>query len=224
MDNNFQNLDLGTGQPTSVPMETVDVQISSQLLVKNYAIAFVREAYRVAPLRAEQVALTSEEVVNYVDYLFTKRVECVDDNCKDWRKLKNLAIPSYVQYILSQVGTVVVRDYGLKLHPVVQTPSTMTFEDALVISDKIRAFENDLQVVVDAMPREKTGNIDVMSCALIDGYVRSFRKAEHVSSTYAAAFANMKLVQESAFNALYRVQYDDLEFIAAALAMQKGLY
>lgn len=222
--NSFATLDLGTGQPTSVPMETVDVIVSGDVLLKNYSTAFVREAERVAPLRAQTVQLTSDEVVNYVDYLLTKRIECLTDDCKDWRKLKNLYIPSYIQYILSQIGIVLVRDFGLKLNPIIEKPSTMTFEEAIIISDKIGAFEDCLQMVKDAMPRSKDGNLDVMSCALVNGYVRSFRKAEHVSSTYAAAFANMKLVQESAFKALYRVQYDDLEFIASALTMQKGLY
>jgi hypothetical protein len=108
--------------------------------------------------------------------------------------------------------------------PVVAEESEMTFEEAVEISNKIGAFEDDLQIVYDAMPRSEMGNEDVMSTALIAGYVRSLKVVEHVSSTYVAAFLDMKLKQEVAFQALYRIQYDDLNFIATAFRSAKGLF
>lgn len=220
----FTNMDLGTGKPISVPMETIEVQVSVSDLVGDYAKAFVKEVWRVNPLRAEQVKLTEEEVLEYCNYLLTKRIEVVNDSCYDFRKLKNLYIPSYVQYVLSMIGRLVARQYGITMMPVMEETSAMTFEEAIIISDKIGAFENDLQIVIDAMPRTIDGNPDVMSTALIAGYVRSLKVLEHPSATYVTAFLDMKLKQETAFQALYRVQYDDIEFIATALTRAKGLY
>lgn len=219
----YANLDLGSAKPTSVPMETIHVEISTENLLGDYAKAFVKEAYRVNPLRAEQVDLTEEEMLQYANYLVAKRVECVYGECKDFRKLKALYIPSYLQYTMAMIGRVIIRDKGLTLLPVCQF-DVINYEQALAISEKVGMFEDDLQIVQDAMPRDTSGDKDVMSTALIAGYVRSLEKVEHVSSTYVTAFLGMKLQEEVAMSALYRVQYDDVAFIQSALITQRGLF
>lgn len=224
LESTFTALDLGTTQPTSVPNEVVEVEISVGDVVRNYGKAFVQEAYRKAPLRAEQVKLTEEEITKYCDYLLAKRVECVRNDCPDFRKLKVLYIPSFIQYVLAQIGEVRDRDLGLTIRPVVKDGTIITFDEALMISEKIGSFINDLQIVQDAMPREITGNSDVMSTAMIAGYIRAYKKVSHVSATYITAFLSMKLKQETAFAALYRVQYDDVDYIVSALTTQKVLY
>lgn len=220
----FQSLDLGTTKPTSIPQEEVTIQISTENLVGKYGRAFVNEANRVNPLRAQQVALTEDEVQAYCHYLLTQRVKSVQQNCPDFRKLKTLYIPSWVQYCLSMIGQVHLRDIGLVIIPEMEEESTMTYDEAVQISEKIGSFENDLQVVLDAMPRSIEGNVDVMSTALIADYVRAIKPVEHVSATYVTAFLGLKLKEEVAFQAIYRVQYDDVEYIASALTAQKGLY
>lgn len=227
MENNygaFDALDIGTAQPISVPAELVEVEVGVDDLIGKYAKAFVNEAYRVNPLRAEQVGLTEDEVDAYCRYLLVQRVNTVHMDCPMFRKLKVLYIPSYVQYTLAMIGRVDIREKGLQLIPVAQDGPTITYEEAVAISEKIGSFINDLQIVQDAMPRDIHGNKDVMSCALCGGYVRSIEKVEHVSATYVAAYLGMKLRREVAFQALYRVQYDDVEFIASALTAHKGLF
>ena len=219
----FVNLDLGTTKPTTVPMETINVIINGDL-VSDYGRAFVSEAKRVNPLKAEQVQLTAEEVDAYSRYLITKRIESIHGNCDDFRKLKTLYIPVWIQYNLAMIGRVVMRDRGLTINPIEEQPSSMTFEEAIKISEKIGAFEDDLQVVQDAMPRSSDGDRDVMSTALIADYVRSLTPVTHVASTYITAFMGMRLKEESAMAVLYRVQYDDVQYIATALTSQRGLY
>ena len=92
------------------------------------------------------------------------------------------------------------------------------------ISSKIGAFEDDLQIVKDAMPRSEEGNPDVMSTALIADYVRSINKVQHVASTYVTAFMGLTLRKEAAMQVLYRVQYDDIEFIRSALISERRIY
>lgn len=219
----FASLDLGSAKPTSVPMEGIEVKVEGDLF-GQYGVAFVKEAYRKNPLRAEQVKLTAEEVTAYSRYLLTKRIQSINGVCTDFRKLKALYIPAFIQYNLSMIGEVSIRDRGIKLIPVDSDPSQMTYEQALEISEKIGMFIDDLQIVQDAMPRESAGDLDVMSTALIAGYMRSLNPVKHVASTYAAAFMGLKLKEEMAFAALYRVQYDDIMFIMSALTTQRGLY
>lgn len=220
----FQNIDLGSVKPTSIPMDRIEVSVGLSQMVTDYGKAFVKEARRKNPLRMDQINLTPEEVTDYCDYLFTKRIESIMDQCPDWRKLKNLYIPAYVQYAMAMIGIVTIRNRGIQLIPVDNHPSQMTFEQALEISEKIGMLQDDLQVVHDAMPRGEEGNIDVMSTALIAGYVRSLGEVGHVSATYVTAFMDMKLKQETAFQTLYRVQYDDVDYIQSALLTQRGLY
>lgn len=220
---NFMELDLGSAKPTSVPMEVINVKVEGDLF-GNYATAFVKEAWRKNPLRAEQVQLTAEEVDAYSRYLLTKRIESINGTCSDFRKLKALYIPAWIQYNLSMIGRVVIRDRGITLMPMEEQASQMTLEQAIEISEKIGMLEDDLQIVKDAMPRSEDGDLDVMSTAFIAGYMRSLNPVKHVASTYAAAFMGLKLKEEVAFATLYRVQYDDIQYIASALTTQRGLY
>jgi hypothetical protein len=217
----FTSLDLGSSQPISVPLETIEVEISSTEMVAEYAKAFVREAYRVNPLRAEQVHLTEEEMINYAQFLLAKRVETVEQTIRDWNRLKSLYIPVFLQYAMRVVGEVIVRDRGIRLVPVFKEEVVFNLNQAIEVSNKVGAFEDDLQVVRDAMPRGIDGDESIMGTALIAGYVRSIRKVDHVSDTYVSAFLGFKLRQEQAFAVLYRIQYDDIEFITSALTRAK---
>ena len=226
MDNNrasFTELDLGSAKPTSVKMEEIIVTISGDLF-GQYARAFVKEAYRKNPLRAEQVNLQEAEVEKYCYYLLSKRVECVQGNCTDFRKLKVLYVPAWIQHNMAMIGRVILRDQGLTLVPEMAEKSDMTYTEAVAVSEKIGMFVDDLQIVQDAMPRTENGDTDVMSTALIADYVRSLKAVTHVASTYVTAFLGMRLKEEIAMSALYRIQYDDIEFIATALTTHRGLY
>lgn len=218
----FNTLDLTGTKPISVPTETIHVEVTSDNLLGNYAKAFVSEAYRVAPLRAEQVKLTEEEVQKYCEFLLYQRVLCATNDCRDFRKLKILYIPVWIQYNLSMIGLVDIREKGLRLIPTMAKPE-MTLDEAYTVSEKIGSFERDLQIVQDAMPRDFHGDRDVMSTALIAGYVRAIEKVEHVASTYVTAFLGMKLREEAAMSVLYRVQYDDVSYIANVLMTDKRI-
>lgn len=219
----FATLDLGSNAPISVPMATIEVEVTSQDMVKDYADSFVKEANRVSPELNAQVGLTAKEMEDYAQYLLIQRIAYVDGNCPEWRHLKTLYIPVFLQFALRMIGVVVIRDRGLTLRPVIEEKTEMTWEQAHAISEKVGSFEGRLQIVLDAMPREDTGDESVMSTALIAGYVRSMRKVDHVADTYVSAFLGMKLHEEQAFSVLYRVQYDDIDFIRTALTQNRKL-
>lgn len=224
MSTNFLSIDLGGTDPRAVDFTAVEVLISPDLILGSYAKAFVAESIRVAPQIADHIKLTEDEVGQYCHYLITKRVQMVNQECADARRLRVLYIPSYVQFVISTVGIVVDRTFGLELKPKMLEESSMKFEQALEISNKIGAFVDKLQIVQDAMPRDWHGDEDVMASALIDGAIRSYKVLTHPAATYATAFLGSQLKKDEALKALYRISYDDLGFIAAALTTQKGIF
>lgn len=219
----YQSMNLGSTGPIPRQLSTIEVKVSKPNLLHDYAKAFLAEAERVNPVLVEREQLTIEELTAYVDYLVYQRVLCVHDECKDFRKLKSLWIPSYLQYAISMIGEVVIRSEGLKFVPTCDDPQ-LKFEDMLKISDKIACFSTYLQVVQDAMPRDKSGDRDVMTTALIANYVWAVHPVEHVSATYVTAFLGLRVAERYASSFLYTQHYDDVDFIATALIRFGGLF
>lgn len=274
----YDSLDLGSASAISVPLEVIEVSLGQGSLIDQFADQFVSETHWANPLRAEQVGLTEDEMRQYVRFLVFLRVLGVHEKLPKFHRTRSLYMPAFVQYILSMVGDVIIRDKGIKLTPVMEIPGSIqgqapdpqgsevdssekkvqyhyeydakdfpvmevnsseqwiddltkygdlngtvkgwldkAFEWAAPISAKVRAFEDDLTVVRDAMPRGADGDRDVMNCALIDGYIRSIEPVAHPVATYVAAVLNSTLRKELDFKVLYRVQYDDLAFIETAI-------
>lgn len=216
-------LDFGDSVPTGIKMEKIVVKVSAEGLMEDFCKAFINEAARKMPLTAQQPnALTLPELIDYCRYLLKQRILVVQLNCKDWRKLKALYIPSFIQYLLDCVGEVVLHEYGIRFVPELDGECDLTFDQAAIISDKISAYLPKLQIIRDGMPRKVSGDPDVMSTVIIADYVRSFRLVAHPQSTYLSALLNAKLANEAAFAALFRVQYDDMEFIRSAIVANGG--
>jgi len=213
----YLSLDLGSTKPISVPTEVVEVEIDPTVMVDDFSKALSSEIVRLNPRRAEQVGLTEDELINYDRYLLKQRVATVSNSCKDWRLLKNLYIPDWIQFSLSNIGRVLDPERGLEFVPVCNFKLDFTIDDALEVSHKLHYFVDDIRLSLDAMPRSIDGNYDVMSDAIINGYLRSTHKNEHPVFTYVAAFMGFKLKKDNALAALYRTQYDDLQYIATAL-------
>jgi hypothetical protein len=216
-DSEFSSLDLGTGEPTSVPMEEVQVTVSPNGIMKNYCKAIVAKCWAEEFRRMEQIQLKPEELEKYFAFLYHQRVLSVENDCPLWRKLKVLWIPDYLQYCLDTVGEVILRDRGLTMKPIWGGDEVITYQEALEISNRLANFQDTIRMHQDAMPRGHEGDVNVMTTMLIAGHMRSINKVEHVAATYISAFLSLQLVKEQAFGILFRVQYDDLAFIQTAL-------
>lgn len=216
----IMSLKLNDQGPRPVETAVIDVVIDPTVMVDDYAKAFVAEVERIRPRLQERVQLTEEEMIKYCRFLLSQRVKNVLGKQIEWRSLKECYIPVFIQYVMTTVGIVRLLGEGLILQPQMKDEK-MTVDEALAISQKLAYFEKDLQMVKDAMPRSKDGDQDTMSCALIAGYVRAMKPVEHPVSTYAAAFLGFKIKEEMAFSMLYRVEYDDLNYIASALLRNK---
>lgn len=205
-----------TGSPIPVANQEVIVDIDPQLLLHDYAANFVSEGYRKHPLLAKSIALTAEEVSKYAEYLLESRIQHVNGNRRDFREQQLLFVPAWIEYTISQVGVYVNKAQGLTFVPAMKA-SDISLDEAREISNKIRAFEGTLQVVTSAFPNHNNGDEDLMTTAVITDYVRSPRQMSHPLTSYLTAFLGMKLREENVFGILYRVQYDDIEYLRRAL-------
>lgn len=221
---NFQNLDFGT-KPSTVSLDRVTVDINADLMIGDFASALCKEAQRRNVLKFEQLknVLTPENVENYLLGLLAIRVESLKGQSANWRTAKMLWIPAWIQFVLSQVGTVHDRNRGLvmeigelKHHGKLVTSYSM--DKLLQVSDALAAFVSDgMALVRDAMPRNEDGDQEVMTMALIDGYVCGQRVDSHPIAAYVAGFLAFKLQKEAEFKMLYRVRYEEEDFIRTYL-------
>jgi hypothetical protein len=182
--------------------------------------AFVREGERKNPLMAEKVNLTTEELADYERFLLVNRVDIVNGSCKIFRMLKRLAMPCFVERCLSDVGRVTIRERGLDIHPTVDDSTRkdlISLDDAIVISQKIESFYDDLAVVLGAMPGDEGGNSETMTLALIQDYVVGMGDYDDPLVQYIV-FALQCMLIETEYNSLYYMRYDDVRTIEANMS------
>lgn len=210
-------------KPTAAKSETIEVVIDPKTILSNYAVNFVSEGFRKHPLLANSMKLQASEVRDYALYLLKLRVDMVNGDHSKNRIARSLFVPAWLQYTISNIGTFEIRELGLIFTPVISV-DTISDEEAMAISNRIGAFVDTLQIHQDAFPRDTKGDQDVMTTALIADYVRAVKQVSHPVATYVTAFLGLKLREENAFALLYRVQYDDVNYLQHALDAERGLF
>lgn len=204
---------------TSVPTRNLHIKVGIEGMT-SFNEAFIREGIRKNPLTAEKVNLTTEELADYESFLLVNRVDIVNGTCKQFRMLKRLSMPCFVERCLTDVGRVQIRERGLDIHPVVDDElreNIITLEEAIEISLKIEAFYDDLAVVIGAMPGDEGGNSETMTLALIEDYVIGMGDVDDPLVQYIV-YALQMMLQETEFNALYYMRYDDVRTIEANIS------
>lgn len=98
------------------------------------------------------------------------------------------------------------------------------FEDARLISDQLRMFKLDGVGMSDnALPRTKDGDQDVMSSMLIGDYVKSIKEVTPIK-TYVSAFLGLNLLGETTWESLFRIRYDDIDYIRSRLISEESIF
>lgn len=219
----FSSLDWGTSQGRPRTMDVIQVMVSVETLVGKYVQALINRVECEARLTQRQVKLTETELREYLNYLLTQRTLICDDSCPTYGRLRSLWIPSFWQYILTCVGKYRDRKYAIEIRPIAAEPSTMSFEEAKLVSEKLAQFEGVINLVYGGMPREVFGDKVVMTSAVIANQVYSMNDSATPMNQYVVAFVNSQLAKEAAFAALYRTQYDYVEEIALLMDSTKLL-
>jgi hypothetical protein len=210
--------------PAAKEAEEVIVDIRPEIMMDDFAVAFLRECERINPLTFERVNLTDKEMIQYCRFLMVSRIQCIEGSCRIWNGLKDLMIPSFIQLCLSLVGRYHDIDHGLIFIPKTRVKAPITLEEARIISGKIEAFKANVVMFKDAMPRSSEGDSEVMTCALINNVIASVDHVGHDVFTYISAFMGMKLREEATFGLLYRVRYDDLVTITSKMINSRVIY
>lgn len=218
--NHFQ-LNYGT-KPTTMSLETINVMVEPTTFVGDYAKAYCAELLRRNPDRFDASELDEEELNAYFLGLIGIRLDQIQGNCKVWRQAKELYIPSWIQFILSGIGIVTDYNRGLALSP--KFKSDYDIDRMLNTSNKLRVFSSDgVSMHKDAFPRDVEGDPDMMGMAIINGYVQSMTEIPHPIQSYVAAFLGLRLEEEATYKMLYRVRYDDVNFIKQMLMHEEAI-
>lgn len=221
------DLDFGTVISTS-SLETVEVEMDPELIMRDYARIFTRNLQRVnhdkfgdigfnmrLPHKQSKSISAEEAMFHYFKGILKIRIESVHDNCPNWKRAKALYIPAWLQFTISRVGEFIDRKHGLKFSPVFGEEYDMSW--LLEFSEKLASFTEDgVEMFKDAFPRDREGSADTMSLAVIDNYVKGQHQVASINS-YIAAFLGFKLKSDNNLAMLYRVRYDDVDFIASQL-------
>jgi hypothetical protein len=215
MAQSYDTLDFGT-VPTTVGSTDILVELNPDFMFGDFAEAYVQECFRRNPIRANEVKITSEELKEYIQGILAIHIENDHHECKNWRNAKQLYIPTWIQFIISKVGTVWDYNSGRKFVP--QFNHEYDMENLIKTSNKLRMFIADgISMRKDAFPRDTEGDLDFMSYAIINDYVVGINKDQHPIASYVAAFLGFQLQKEAAFSILYSVRYDDINFIRSQL-------
>lgn len=218
------NLDYGT-KVSTVNQETISVSIDPTLVVNRYASATIVEMQRLNPIKFDTMKITEDELMKYFTLLLNLRIRQVNNLSVPWREMKQLWMPAWIQFALEGIGEVILNDQGLRFVPVEIESCDSTISEAMYkVSDILRAFQRDgLAVVDNGFSTSRSGDPDTMTLCILDGYVKGI-KAVHPVKTYVATFLGQKLLEEDAFRVLYRIRYDDVNFVASSLIRDRKLY
>lgn len=212
-----EELEKVNSKHTSVPVRELHILVAETEAMRSFNEAFVREGMRKNPLMAEKINLTVDELSDYENFLIHKRVEIVQGTCREFRVLKRLAMPCFIERVLTDIGRVKILERGLDIRPVADDSQIITLAEAIEISNKIESFYDDLAVVVGAMPGAEEGNPETMTMALIEGYILGQGDYDDPLVQYIVYFLAMTL-QETQFNCLYYMRYDDVRTIASNIS------
>ena len=201
--------------------DDVHVIITKDNIAAPYVRGFISEMYRMNPLYAKTISLTEQELLNYINYLIAERCEQVNGNYHVRNRNKMMWIPDFIQYVISMVGIVEIRDLGLRLIPEYEG-EVISIAEAQTISDKISLTQDFMSVSRNAFPIDIEGDEEVMTTVLVSSSVRSMKVLSHPVNQLITAFLGMRLKQEALHGVLYRVQYDDLEYLTNVLSSLGG--
>jgi hypothetical protein len=221
----WDHVDFGT-KPTTLDIQRISVTINPDIMIKDYAQAYLRECLRVNPVKFEalKASLTFDAIYEYFCTILKIRIDsCSLNGSEHWRQAKTLYIPEFLQFAISQVGVVIDQTRGLEFVPVMDYDYDI--HKAIQMSTIISAFTADgLVAFKDAFPRDSEGDAEVMSFNVVKEYIYSISSKATPIASYVAAFLGLKIKETRDFGQLYRVRYDDIKFITEMLINERGIY
>lgn len=217
---------LGEGlKPTNVKLEPIEVRVDPELIMTRYSESLFMKLSYLNPTRFNTIGLTVQEIFAYLSFLVVMRIKQVREEVIDWRRLKKLAMPTWIQFVITCIGKVTSIEYGLSFIPMTDVTPTISIQEAEVISNKLRFFIPDGLVLIDSgFPTKLEGDEESMQFCIIDGYVHGRMPNLHPLLSYVAAFLGQQLVKADTYRMLYRCRYEEVEFMAAQILAEQAVF
>lgn len=199
-------------QSTAIDMIRVRVDLTPSDLFKDLSLAYANEIDRIARFERRDVSLSTELIEKYFHTLLYCHVANVNSNIKrEYFGLKHRAvIPTPIYTLLSQIGEVVDRDFGLRFYPSFEISSEYLLSPSEMedIGVELLRMENlGLKLTTEGLPRPKdAGTLGFMGAQAYENEVRSYRHDNPVFGFYAAMFKSNGIEQALGLRAL-RVRY-----------------
>lgn len=204
--------------PSPSDYDTLEVIINPEMMVHDYVEAILDQAYAKNKPMADRANITLQELADYFKFLVLKRVEWVNGTATNRNQLQLMWIPAFIDLVLTDIGIVEVREFGIKIVPTSEESSSdvMTLDEALAVSSKLGRFSNYITMFRDQFPRKMSGDLEVMSTALLDGYMKSFSPMVTPGARFVSAYLGNQLRQKEVLSALFRVSYEPENFLKQA--------
>lgn len=221
--NTFNDIEYGS-RPHGISVEEINLTFNLDMF-SDYAKAYYGEIQRRNIRKLEATQLSIDELDEYFRGLFIIRIKSLHNGgFKDWRQAKLLFIPAWIQLIISKYGVLNKPEFGLRIVPTIE--AEININNLLITSQKLSSFTDDgMFMVRDGFPRDNEGDIDVMMMAVFENQVRGIIRPDNPSplAQLVAAFTNQKIEQDTTFKALYRISYDEVDFIKSMLLNDRRL-
>jgi len=226
------------GQPLSLPMAKVTVQLNPTGMVDVLAERYAREIERILSVKGGSinVDLSEKALMKYfITALFMRVIYCNEQKAPkgfEWFSAKSRSFSNLLVFasILVHVGVAVDKEYGLKFVPVFEpdTKDLCTLAEFTDISDVLAQLEDHGLKLVRGLPSDRNGSLPFMACECFDDdSIRSYRRDHPVFGFFAAFFRNLQVEQLIGAKRIiygYRQQYEHYlsEMIAVSHARRVG--
>lgn len=202
--------------------------------LSNLAEAYVEAAQNHYASSRVLDTLKAEDLTKYFYTVLVLRVRGMNpgefrksgqpNNPKYAHDTRALSVPSMIGGLLLKIGVTMDTSYGFILEPVVPADAeVMDFHECLRISRLLWSLKEVFLPVNFPKPVYTDGGcVRFMSKALIGNYVNSYRQADHLEASFAAAIFGATLMEE-AQKVFYYVTLGDFYQYRDAAGMVLGL-
>lgn len=191
---------------TPVQFNTVEVDFGKGI-VEGFASNYVSAINSKLALRGSSLNFSDTEMKSYLNLILKLRIESVNGRKVDYR-VKNFLIPALYALSLAQIGMVYDKELGIQLTPVIKDIEAMTVEQAEMFSFKLHNIQDLGFELVAGLPKEKSGDINMMYFNYTDQLVTRHSSSAHPGYAVLASFFRMQQLE----NVLtYRVSYGLIE-------------
>lgn len=201
----------------------VEVKINATQMLQDFSNSFYLELSRANDRLVDRVQITAGEIMQYFTGILQLRIMDVQGGNKFRKYESQMYMPAWIQFSISQIGQVIDTTYGLTFNP------TMDFEELdidtmLKTSSKLKYFRDaGVELLNRAFPRSIQGDANFMTLAVIKGKVASYKEGQSPLSMYLAAFLDSTIEEHMTLRGLYRIEYQDVEYVKRVLETTGGL-